>query len=850
MDIFKGQNFLEFSNRFKTDEDCRQYFKTFFILLQIGLCLLPLSLICQENYASFIGKMASNDPFINLLNTKTSRERDHSPIEKVYLHTDKNHSYAGETVWYSAYTVVGPFHRPTSKSKVLYVDLVSVDGKVVLSQTNELNNGRTGGSLTVPKNIQDGHYMLRAYTQWMQNFDSDFFFRKTIHITRNNTSPSVLETGQDPINLQFLPEGGQLVADLAGKVSFRAVGTDGLPRAAHGRIVDRAGRSVATFRTFDRGAGYFQITPKKNERYTAVLDNGVEYPLPEIKDVGYSLTVENVNKKRIRVFVQGSAEIRNRNFYVVGFGRQQNYFAKKFALENNRPVSFEIPKKELPSGVLTLTVFDTKNTPWCERAVFVDNREELDISTNISSENLVRRGKLSLKINVSDAQGNPLKTGVSVVISDKEQVKKNSAGTNLVTHLLLESELKGDILNPGLLFLDQKRETIQKLDLVMLTHGWRKYDWPEVWNDVKPVKEFPFEKTLSLSGKAMNTKNKPLPNLTLNIFSKAGETVGMLTTKTALDGSFSVDGLNFQGTAEVVFNALDYKNRPLDLKVSLDPPKQNVPSAEFKGLRSETEITDDYDDFSLLRERAEKIYSLNKITKLDEVVVTENKKEKEESGNQSPSIFGMPPDNTLYSEDNPAMQTLVQMVSLLPGVMVMGDDRNKVVKIMRGGAPLWVLNGVAISNSGSGGFGEVGMGGKVPAVIENLPVFDVERLEILKPPRSAIWGARGAGGVILVYTKKGEGQIYKPILSPDFSIPGHAVAKEFYSPKYDIEDERHTAPDYRTTLYWNPVLATDENGNANIEFFNSDNAEQLQVQIEGLSDDGIPGAYLKTYGEK
>jgi len=826
-----------------------QYFKTLFLVLQIGLCLLPLSLICQENYDSVIGKRASNDPFIKLLNRKTSRESDYSPIEKVYLHTDKSHSSVGETIWYSAYMVVGPFHLLTSKSKVLYVDLVSVDGEVVLSQTHELKSGRTGGSLTVPKNIQDGHYMLRAYTQWMQNFDSDFFFRKTIHIGRNNTIPSVPETGQNPIDLQFLPEGGQLVADLVGKVSFRAVGTDGLPRVVKGRIVDQAGRSVTTFKTFDRGAGHFQITPKKNEQYTAVLDNGVEYPLPEIKDVGYSLTVENVDKRRIRVFVQGSAEIRNGNFYVVGFGRQQNYFAKKFEFENNRPVSFEIPKKELPSGVLTLTVFDTKNKPWCERAVFINNREEPDISTNISSENLKPRGKLSLKINVSDAQGNPLKTAISVAISDKDQVKKDSSTTNLVTHLLLQSELKGDILNPGLLFLDQKRETLQKLDLVMLTHGWRKYNWPEVWKDVKPVKEFSFEKALSLSGMAMSTKNKPLPNLTLNVFAKAGETLGMLSSKTALDGSFSVDGFNFQGTAEVVFNALDYNGKPLDLKVSLDPPKQKAPLAEFKGLLTEIEKTDDSDDFSLLRERAEKIYSLNKITVLDEVVVTENKKE-EESRNQSPSAFGMEPDNTVYSEDNIAMQTLMQMVQLLPGVMVMGDDRRKIVKIMRGGAPLWVLNGVAIPNSGSGGFGEVGMGGGVPAIIENLPVFDVERLEILKPPRSAIWGARGAGGVILVYTKKGEGRSYNPVLSPEFSIAGHAFAKEFYSPKYDVEDDRHTAPDYRATLYWNPLLATDENGNASIEFFNSDNAEQLQVQIEGLSDDGIPGTYLKTYGEK
>ncbi len=178
----------------------------------------------------------------------------------------------------------------------------------------------------------------------------------------------------------------------------------------------------------------------------------------------------------------------------------------------------------------------------------------------------------------------------------------------------------------------------------------------------------------------------------------------------------------------------------------------------------------------------------------------------------------------------------------------MGDNRRRIVTIMSGGAPLWVLNGVAISNSGSGGFGEVGMGGAVPAIIENMLIFDVERLEILKPPRSAIWGARGAGGVILVYTKKGEGRTYNPVLSPEFSIAGHAFAKEFYSPKYDVEDDRHKAPDYRATLYWNPNIITDENGNAKVEFFNSDTAIEIQVSIEGLSENGIPGTYLETFG--
>ncbi|WP_273568734.1 carboxypeptidase-like regulatory domain-containing protein [Maribacter halichondriae] len=165
----------------------------------------------------------------------------------------------------------------------------------------------------------------------------------------------------------------------------------------------------------------------------------------------------------------------------------------------------------------------------------------------------------------------------------------------------------------------------------MLTNGWRKYHWPEVWKDVKPTKEFPFAEGLTVSGKAFNTKEKPMPNATLNVMAKAGEKLGMFSAKTDLDGRFSIPDFNYNGETEVVFNALDYKDNAVDVKVNLDPQKIEVPSARFKSpILKQTDELEGYGTHSVARSRMEALYETNKVTKLDEVVVTEMKKEKAE----------------------------------------------------------------------------------------------------------------------------------------------------------------------------------------------------------------------------
>ncbi len=773
--------------------------------------------IVQEQ-DSLRSKKTSNDSFINKLKSKTDRHNAYNPIEKIFLHCDKNIFSAGETIWYSVYVVIGPSHQYTNDSKVVHVDLIGPDGEIVISQTHALVSGKGSGSLEIPKNLLEGSYQLRSYTQWMRNFDTAFFFTKALNILNMQNKQNVSEAVDNKIDLQFFPEGGHIIANITGKISFKAIGSDGLPKKVSGKILTSTGRTIATLRTFDRGAGFFQLTPKKDEKYFAELDNGYQYSLPEMLDDGYVMTANNRNQKSISVTVQASQSLRDLPFYILGYMRQQNYFHRKFEFDGEQTLKFDIPKGDIPRGILTLTLLGASKKPWCERPIFINNEEELVINAKIHSNKFVKRGKITLEINVKDNEGKPIATNLSIAATDMSQTKKGQGLKSILSHFLLESEIKGNVSKPGLLFRNQKIKTIQQLDLVMLTHGWRKYHWPEIWKDVKPTKEFEFAEGLSVSGKAFNTNKKPMPNATLNVIAKSGEKLGMFLAKTDLEGRFSIPDFNFSGKVEVVFNAYNYKDKPLNLRLSLDRKKAQLPKAQFKtSLLKHSKETEDYGTQSLARRRMEVLSETKGVTKLDEVVVTEKKNQK--SRNQTPSALGMEPDDTLYTEDHIAMQTVLQLLSLFVGVSVNGN----IVSIRNRGTPLFVLDGIPVSNGNSRPKASVGLAaytaaGPVPTQVATMDTFTVERVEILKGPRAAMWGSRGANGVILIYTKRGEGQKYNPIISPSFTIAGHAVKKEFYSPKYDIKLDKHNIPDYRATLYWNPSLSTDKRETQQLSF--------------------------------
>ena len=516
----------------------------------------------SKGQVTFTQKEIFNDPFIQDLGKKLKQNDAYNSIQKLYLHTDKNSYATNEDLWYSSYNVFGSDYRYFLASKYLNLELISPDNKVIVSQKQELIDGRGNGAIKIPTNLISGNYTLRAYTNWMRNFDEAFFFTKKIKIFGNKSVSTSKEINK--IDLQFFPEGGNMIAGLPGKIAFKAIGVDGASVKVRGKIIDENGKHVSNFGTIGDGTGFFNLNPKVGVSYRAVLNDGSIYILPKSQEDGYGIVVNNLADRYLSLKIQASKNLSEKPFYVIATSQNKRYFQGKFLfgrekyVNGNKYVNIDIPKNKFPSGILTLTILDDKGKAWSERVVFINNQDQLIISAKINKTKLKPRSKIAIDIKVTDKNGKPVETDVSVAVTDADKVSKNKDDSNILTHLLLESDIKGTIEKPGQYFIDQERKTKWKLDMLMLTNGWRRLNWKKL-NTIKQdsIKKYTVSKGFTISGIATSKSNKPLGGVTLKLVVKSNKSLNLFEIQTTENGRFSFNEINSSDSLSLAFNGLD-----------------------------------------------------------------------------------------------------------------------------------------------------------------------------------------------------------------------------------------------------------------------------------------------------
>lgn len=103
-------------------------------------------------------------------------------VEKVVLHTDRSAYYGGDNIWYKTYVNYNFRNYADSSSKILHVMLVDQNKSVIKSQKLEISNGFAYGNMVLPEDLVPGNYYLKAYTNYMQNFDPKFSFEQLIPV--------------------------------------------------------------------------------------------------------------------------------------------------------------------------------------------------------------------------------------------------------------------------------------------------------------------------------------------------------------------------------------------------------------------------------------------------------------------------------------------------------------------------------------------------------------------------------------------------------------------------------------------------------------------------------------------
>jgi len=773
-----------------------------------------------------------------------------NPIEKVYLQFDKPYYAVGDDMWFKAYVTLGPDHKLSALSGVLNVELIDERDSVVQHIKLPLVSGLTWGDFALNDSLHEGNYRVRAYTNWMCNAGEDYFFDKHISIVNPLNNKAVAQTIpvksiESNIDVQFFPESGYLVNGINTKVAFKAVGPDGLGAEIKGSITDDANNMLTTFSSKHLGMGVFNLLPLAGKSYKAnvVFADGSSksFDLPRAIDKGYVLAIDNSDTANIHVKISTSKTIlldnANDTVSLIAQLGGKIYYAAKSAPGTAIFIA-DIPKKRFPSGIVQFSLISSKQGALNERLVFIQNPDQLKLDVNTDRQTYSPQQKVNIQLNAKNADNKPVQGSFSVSVVDETKVPENEEDeSTILSNLLLTSDLKGYVEKPNYYFTNVNEQIRADLDVLMLTQGYSRFEWKDVLKNNFPAITYQPEKTLEVDGHITKINGKPLANAKVSLVSSKG-TILYLDTVTDAKGRFIFDNLAFNDSLRFVIQAQTDKGDKY-VKITLDnisPQKitSNKKAPDFK-LNINEGLSTYLQSSKILYQEKMKYGLTNHTYVLKEVEIKGKKDKLKHSANlNGPGVA----DYVLVAGQFPPSLPLAQSLEgRIPGVTFVG------------GLPV-AIKLAAASIQGAPPMRIMVDGTEMPPeYLSSLNMHTVQSIEVIDDiAYAAVYGARANGGVLVITSKQGDEGISEPAPGILFYSPiGYYKIRTFYSPHYDDPKTNIPVANLRSTIYWNPNMITDKDGNTSFQYFNAGSKGTYRVVIEGIDNDGNIGRRVFRY---
>ena len=700
------------------------------------------------------------------------------------------------------------YERPLSKKEASF-DLYDKNGKHLGSGTQRLSST---GAVLVP--LPGDSSSLGAYADIRISIREDSVFRRTVFI----------EPLRATFDIQFLPEGGELVgSDQPQLVAFRAVRPDGSPAEVQGYLLNGGNDTVARFRSEHDGMGRFLLTPREGESYRAVafLDTlSVSVSLPAVRDNACALQV-----------VQGPRDIRYRilgkvpaSGLLVGHTRGVCCLLHPVDARQNTGT---IRTDSLPEGILHLLLTDSTGCPRTERLVYIRKPGSTPRFT-VRADKPAYGAREKVRADISLKRGEqPLSGRFSVSVTDADAVKPDSLSDHIYTYLLLTSDLKGYVHNPGYYFLDDSPARQHSLDLVMLTHGWRRFRTDSLFRTAPFRPKFFFEHGQFFSGRVNNMFGKGVGEATLTAFASRGDGLGdrAFTATTDSAGHFLFEGLDFQDTTVFLIPFYNKKGK-IPYEIHFEDTYYRPGLTPLAPYLSETIREKRLEE---VRRASPPPTGLDSLTtyQIDEVVVH----------GRDPNAPALRIEKRLHKDTAQfaklSTMSLEKYVQHFPGMKQM---------------PLgWCID--------MGGRMSVPLqfrlNGEVIMGTEFLNLYTVRDIEYIRTVLMPMPGPplREFLPYLPIGTSPDYPCRFEIYLKEDaqgkrrfglYRTVGYIPGAEFYHPVYDTPEKlANKTPDRRTTLYWEPYLQLGDDGKGSIEFYTNDkNKSRLEIVIEGIAADG------------
>lgn len=831
---------------------------------------------------------------------------DSYPREKVSLHLDNASYYLGDTIWFKAYVVTAEQNLPTTISKLLYVELLDQLGNVVERQIIQLTDGEGTGQIILNNTFFTGYYEMRAYTKWMLAFDNPSCFSRVLPVYRKRLSdketPRSIATyrmdasmkqrpkdKEKKFTVRFFPEGGQLVKGISSIVAFEATSRDKGAADVEGTVVSPSGEELAHIRSLHDGMGYFEYKPEEKAGVAKIDYEGSTYQfdLPEALPQGYVLRIDN-RREMLDITVARSSQAMKDTLAVFVSSQGRSYKCMTLDFEDELNCQFRISTKELPPGVQQISLVNLEGETLCERFCYVMPRSSMLLACKTDHALYRPFEPVTCRIKVRDHLNRPVQANLSVSIRNGVESDFREYDHSIYTDLLLVSDLKGYIHQPGFYFENQSAERFKMLDVLLLVRGWRKYDLSRLIGKRPFLPRYFPETSLTLYGQVESYFGKALRNVGVSILARRDSVSIAGMTKTDSLGYFSAPVDGFSGSMDALIQTRNEgkkwnKQAVVKLFRNFEPSLRKLDYYELNPEWKETgdlkQLLDTLDiaykdsvfgpDHHLLDEVVVNAKRLNLLLKQTErfekeilgyyniTQVVDKMRDKGEAVYNLPMLLKELNPNFRLSDSLSLHYNNSRVLFIVNGGVlsygktdyVLDKDVDAIKSIMlyydqAGGESVFVMNKQSnrvtkftANNFWSGRWQD--------GDLSELSLQDAIGAD---SGPDALWGEKDRKTMKKGPLQKSSVVVCSITTIDDWDpnktykarrgirhtyIQGYNEPLEFYSPAYPDGTPLYTE-DSRRTLYWNPNVKTNEKGEAVIRCYNSDNSAPLIINVETL----------------
>lgn len=826
------------------------------LLFLAHLLVLPLAAAAQSGSAQLL------PGYIKEINQFSKR----NPQEKTYLHFDNTGYFLGDTIWFKSYNVLAEQHCFSPLSKILHVELLTPQGRLIDTRKLMIKNGQCHGEFPLKRIYRSGFYEVRAYTRGILNYGDDCIFSRVFPVYdipegEGNYADKAMDSGlgmknqrkregkRAKVNLSFYPEGGSAVIGLTSRIAFKAWGEKGEDLHITGSVCNDSDSLVSFLSTYHQGMGFFELLPKSSSYKVVAEHEGEKYDFQfsDILPAGYTMRIHDTNRETYQIKISKSPLLPRDTLALSVSCRGTVYAVEAMSLADT-PYSFHLSKSDLPAGCLQFTLYNKQGDLLAERLSF--NTRPLKyhrVSAQADKQSYGPLEKINMSLSLNDSIGNPIEDTFSIAVRDAGTDIHASYQDNILIDLLLSSDIRGHVANPMQYLEKNDRATRIKLDLLMMVQGWRRYDW-QTMADLSPFQVNHYiEQALPINGQIMELlRNKTKAHADVLFWMSKGKASFHSHCKTGPDGSFYFmlpDSMRLEGKWQLSLSVTE-KKKLKHCRIMLD---RHFSPVSRSYSYSDLLVKDTVAVFSNVFDNSLRQHSVDELQYLPQVMIKKKRTRKEitpefvydvekdvnkliDFGKNYPGTLGEYMENNIPhlrrdSADGPFRYAGKDIVyffeiekgsprypakGLSPEQMPVENIRQ--ITLYDRYAKLWAIKKIE----------EDGIEAASPA--------DIDLATVAAFPNTLV--------IVMIHPyNDGIHDDYQKGIRHTFYY-GYSKVKRFYH-----IDHSNSVPgdvDFRRTLYWNPNVKSSKQGKAWISFYNNSTCQQMTVSAEGLSSNGVP----------